>query len=145
MTGPTDIRPPFTAATAAAKVRAAEDAWNSRDPDRVVLAYTKDSEWRNREEFLRGREEIRQFLRRKWSRELNYRLEKTLWAHGDNRIAVRFEYESLDQEGQWWRSYGNENWEFDECGLMTKRFASINDMRIAASELRIAIDPGHAR
>ena len=114
MPGPTDIRPPFTAATAAAKVQAAEDAWNTRDPDRVALAYTEDSEWRNRDEFLNGRDEIRDFLRRKWAREQGYRLRKTLWAFTENRIAVRFEYESHDEQGQWWRSYGNENWEFDD-------------------------------
>jgi nuclear transport factor 2 (NTF2) superfamily protein len=137
--GPTDIRPPFTAETAAAKVQAAEDAWNTRDPDRVALAYTEDSEWRNRDEFLNGREEIRAFLRRKWDRELGYRLKKSLWAFTDDRIAVRFEYESRDADGQWWRSYGNENWEFDPSGLMAKRYASINDVRIDPSERRIAV------
>jgi len=140
MPSPTDIRPPFTAATAAAKVQAAEDAWNTRDPDRVVLAYTEDTEWRNRDEFLDGREEIREFLRRKWAREQGYRLKKTLWAFTENRIAVRFEYESHDEQGQWWRSYGNENWEFDASGLMAKRYASINDMKIEAGERRIAVD-----
>ena len=140
MPAPTDIRPPFTAESAAAKVQAAEDAWNSRDPDRVALAYTEDSEWRNRDEFLRGRDEIRAFLRRKWARELDYRLRKSLWAFGENRIAVRFEYESRDADGQWWRSYGNENWEFDETGLMAKRYASINDVPIDATERRIAVD-----
>ncbi len=140
MPSPTDIRPPFTAETAAAKVQAAEDAWNSRDPDRVALAYTEDSEWRNRDEFLHGREEIRAFLARKWAREGRYRLKKSLWAYGERRIAVRFEYESVDAEGQWWRSYGNENWEFDDSGLMAKRYASINDVRIDASERRIAVD-----
>ena len=141
MPAPTDIRPPFTAESAAAKVQSAEDAWNSRDPDRVALAYTEDSEWRNRDEFLRGRDEIRAFLRRKWARELDYRLRKSLWAFGENRIAVRFEYESRDADGQWWRSYGNENWEFDASGLMAKRYASINDVPIDASERRIAVDP----
>jgi nuclear transport factor 2 (NTF2) superfamily protein len=132
MPSPTDIRPPFTAETARAKVQAAEDAWNSCDPDRVVLAYTEDSEWRNRDEFLHGREEIRAFLQRKWQRELDYRLRKELWAFGDDRIAVRFEYESRDAGGQWWRSYGNEMWEFSPEGLMRHRFASINDLRIDA-------------
>jgi nuclear transport factor 2 (NTF2) superfamily protein len=142
MPSPTDIRPPFTAESAAAKVKAAENAWNTRDPDRVALAYTEDSEWRNRDEFLNGREEIRAFLRRKWARELDYRLEKTLWAFTGNRIAVRFEYESRAADGQWWRSYGNENWEFDESGLMARRYASINDVRIDAGERRIAVDRG---
>ncbi len=137
MPSPTDIRPPFTAETAAAKVRAAQDAWNSRDPDRVALAYTEDSEWRNRDEFLTGRDEIRAFLRRKWDRERDYRLEKTLWAFTDDRIAVRFEYESRDAGGQWWRSYGNEMWEFDPTGLMRRRYASINDARIEESERRL--------
>ncbi len=138
MPSPTDIRPPFTAETAAAKVRAAQDAWNSRDPDRVALAYTEDSEWRNRDEFLAGRDEIRAFLRRKWDRERDYRLEKTLWAFTDDRIAVRFEYESRDAGGQWWRSYGNEMWEFDPTGLMRRRYASINDRPIEPGERRIA-------
>jgi nuclear transport factor 2 (NTF2) superfamily protein len=135
---PTDIKPPFTADTARAKVQAAEDAWNSRDPDRVALAYTEDSEWRNRDEFLNGRDEIRAFLRRKWDRELDYRLRKRLWAFTGDRIAVRFEYESRDRDGQWWRSYGNEMWEFDDSGLMRRRYASINDARIAPSERRLA-------
>jgi nuclear transport factor 2 (NTF2) superfamily protein len=137
MPSPTDIRPPFTAATAAAKVQAAEDAWNTRDPDRVALAYTEDSEWRNRDRFLRGREEIRAFLREKWSKELDYRLRKQLWAFTEDRIAVRFEYESRDANGQWWRSHGNENWEFTADGLMARRFASINDERIAEADLRV--------
>ena len=131
------IRPPFTLETARAKVQSAEDAWNSRDPDRVVLAYTMDSEWRNRTEFLNGREEIRAFLRRKWSTELDYRLRKELWGFRENRIAVRFEYEWHDVQGQWYRAYGNELWEFDEDGLMAKRFASINDAPIAEQERRI--------
>ncbi len=139
---PTDIKPPFTAETAAAKVRAAEDAWNSRDPEKVSLAYTEDSEWRNRDLFLNGRDEIREFLTQKWQREQSYRLKKSLWAFGENRIAVRFEYESQDADGQWWRSYGNENWEFDASGLMAKRFASINDVKIEASDRRIATDEG---
>jgi nuclear transport factor 2 (NTF2) superfamily protein len=136
--GPTDIRPPFTEEAARAKVRSAQDAWNTRDPDRVAQAYTEDSEWRNRDEFLRGRDEIRAFLARKWARELDYHLEKELWAFTEDRIAVRFEYESRDADGQWWRSYGNEMWEFDERGLMRRRFASINDLRIEPGERRIA-------
>ncbi|WP_031434998.1 nuclear transport factor 2 family protein [Methylomarinum vadi] len=122
--------PPFTLETAKQKIQAAEDAWNSRDPERVVLAYTPDTEWRNRSEFLQGREEIKQFLYRKWKRELDYRLKKELWCFGENRIAVRFEYEWHDDSGQWYRSYGNENWEFAENGLMQRRFASINDLSI---------------
>src|SRR5690242_12909715 len=137
MPGPTDIRPPFTAETAAAKVQAAEDAWNTRDPERVALAYTEDSVWRNRDTFLRGREEIRTFLRSKWERERDYRLRKRLWAFGDDRIAVRFEYESRDADGQWWRSHGNENWEFSPDGLMACRYASINDQPISEGELRV--------
>jgi nuclear transport factor 2 (NTF2) superfamily protein len=127
--------PPFLEAEAAAKkARAAEDAWNSRDPDRVALAYTLDSQWRNRAEFLFGREDIRQFLIRKWRRELDYRLIKEVWAFRDNRIAVRFAYEWHDDSGSWFRSYGNENWEFDENGLMRRRLASINDLPIRDSE-----------
>jgi nuclear transport factor 2 (NTF2) superfamily protein len=133
----TPIRPPFTAESARAKVQAAEDAWNSRDPDRVVLAYTEDSEWRNRSEFLRGRAEIRAFLERKWRTELDYRLKKELWAFGDRRIGVRFEYEWHDAAGQWYRSYGNEMWEFNAEGLMARRYASINDAPIAAHERRL--------
>lgn len=131
------IRPPFTLETALAKVKAAEDAWNSRDPDRVALAYTEDSDWRNRTEFFRGREAIRAFLLRKWDRELDYRLKKELWGFRDNRIAVRFEYEWHDAEGQWYRSYGNELWEFDASGLMARRYASINDAPISEGERRI--------
>lgn len=131
------IRPPFNLDTALAKVRAAEEAWNSRDPDRVVLAYTEDSDWRNRTEFFRGREAIRAFLVRKWERELDYRLHKELWGFRDNRIAVRFEYEWHDAGGQWYRSYGNEMWEFDDSGLMARRYASINDAPIAEHERRI--------
>jgi nuclear transport factor 2 (NTF2) superfamily protein len=142
MAGPTDIRPPFTAETAAAKVQAAEDAWNTRDPDRVALAYTEDSEWRNRDTFLRGRAEIRAFLQAKWERERDYRLRKSLWAFSENRIAVRFEYESRDADGQWWRSYGNEMWEFSPDGLMARRYASINDAPIDESELRVT--PGRS-
>lgn len=122
--------PPFTAETAAQKARLAEDAWNSRDPDRVALAYTPDSVWRNRAEFVTGRAEIVAFLRRKWTREIEYRLIKEVWAHAGNRIAVRFAYEWRDDSGHWFRSYGNENWEFDEHGLMRRRFASINDLPI---------------
>ncbi len=123
--------PPFDAAAAALKVRMAEDAWNSRDPGRVALAYTRDSEWRNRSEFLTGRDSIVEFLVRKWSRELDYRLIKELWAFHGDRIAVRFAYEWRDDSGHWFRSYGNENWEFDEHGLMRRRIASINDLPIS--------------
>jgi hypothetical protein len=126
--------PPFTLETARQKIQAAEDAWNSRDPDRVALAYTPDSEWRNRSEFLAGRDAIREFLRRKWQKENEYRLKKELWCFLDNRIAVRFEYEWHDERGQWFRSYGNENWEFAENGLMRKRFASINDLAIKETD-----------
>ncbi len=140
MPSPTDIRPPFDEQSAKAKVQAAEDAWNSRDPDRVAQAYTEDSEWRNRDEFFQGRDEIRAFLARKWDRELDYQLKKTLWAFTEDRIAVRFEYESRDADGQWWRSYGNEMWEFSPDGLMRRRYASINDQRIDASERRLALD-----
>jgi nuclear transport factor 2 (NTF2) superfamily protein len=126
--------PPFTEETARQKVQAAEDAWNSRDAERVSLAYTEDTEWRNRSEFLHGRAEVVEFLRRKWANEQGYRLRKTLWAFTGNRIAVRFEYEWHDEEGQWWRSYGNENWEFDELGYMSHRFASINDLAIEESD-----------
>jgi len=126
--------PPFTAGTARQKVRAAEDGWNSRDPARVSLAYTPDSVWRNRAEFATGREQIVQFLTRKWSKELDYRLIKEVWAWTDNRIAVRFAYEWHDDSGHWYRSYGNENWEFDENGLMARRFACINDLPIQESE-----------
>jgi len=126
--------PPFDAESAAKKVRMAEDAWNTRDPERVSLAYTPDSTWRNRAEFLAGREAIRQFLVRKWSRELDYRLIKELWAFHGNRIAVRFAYEWHDDAGNWFRSYGNENWEFDEHGFMRRRIASINDLPIQAGD-----------
>ena len=129
--------PPFTAETARTKVLAAEAAWNTRDPDRVVLAYTEDTVWRNRDEFLTGREEVRAFLMRKWERELDYVLRKDLWTFAGNRIAVRFQYEWHDADGQWWRSYGNENWEFADDGLMRRREASINDVRIEDSERRI--------
>lgn len=126
--------PPFTAETAIQKVRMAEDAWNSRDPARVAGAYTADSQWRNRAEFPQGRDEIVAFLTRKWARELDYRLIKELWTFAGNRIAVRFAYEWRNDSGHWFRSYGNENWEFDEGGLMRRRFASINDMPIAEAE-----------
>ena len=130
--------PPFTAETAAQKVRLAEDAWNSRDPDRVVLVYTEDTRWRNRTEFPLGREQVRQFLVRKWEKEREYRLIKELWSYTDNRIAVRFAYEFHDETGQWFRAYGNENWEFNAHGFMMRRFASINDLPIAASERKFA-------
>ena len=136
MTAPTVIVPPFTAETAVRKVRLAEDAWNSRDPDRVVLAYTEDSVWRNRSEFLVGREQLRRFLTGKWERELDYRLVKALWAFTGDRIAVRFQYEWHDDAGHWFRSYGNELWEFDERGLMQRREASINDVPIAEADRR---------
>lgn len=126
--------PPFTRETAAQKVRGAEDAWNLRDPERVSLAYTVDSRWRNRAEFPVGRAQIVEFLTRKWNRELDYRLIKELWAFDNNRIAVRFAYEYRDDNGQWYRAYGNENWEFDAHGLMAVRHASINDMRISESD-----------
>ena len=126
--------PPFDVETAAQKVRMAEDAWNTRDPVRVSLAYTQDSVWRNRSEFLSGREAIAEFLTRKWNKEGDYRLIKELWAFHANRIAVRFAYEWQDEVGHWWRSYGNENWEFDEHGFMQRRIASINDLRIQESE-----------
>jgi hypothetical protein len=126
--------PPFTLETAKAKIQAAENAWNTRDPERVALAYTEDSEWRNRHEFVNGRDEIREFLKRKWAKELDYRLRKELWCFMDNRIAVRFEYEYHDQDGNWYRAYGNENWEFAENGLMMRRFASINDLAIQESD-----------
>lgn len=128
------LRPPFTYETAVRKVRAAEDAWNARDPQRVSLAYSEDSRWRNRAEFFQGREAIRAFLGRKWARELDYRLIKELWTFGENRIAVRFAYEWHDDSNQWFRSYGNENWEFDAVGLMRQRLASINDLPISEAE-----------
>lgn len=126
--------PPFTLETAKQKVRMAEDAWNSRDPKRVAQVYTPDTRWRNRVEFPVGRDEVEQFLTRKWARELDYRLIKELWAHDGNRIAVRFAYEWRDDSGHWFRSYGNENWEFDESGYMQRRFASINDLPIPETE-----------
>ena len=129
--------PPFSLETARQKVLAAEAAWNTRDPDRVVLAYTEDTQWRNRSEFLTGRDEVHAFLVRKWEKELDYVLRKDLWAFTGDRIAVRFQYEWHDAGGRWWRSYGNENWEFDENGLMRRREASINDVAIAESDRRI--------
>ncbi len=134
--------PPFTPETAVAKVRAAEDGWNSRDPEKVALAYSPDSYWRNRVEFVEGRAAIVAFLTRKWQRELDYRLIKELWGFQDNRIAVRFAYEWHDDSGNWFRSYGNENWEFDENGLMRRRFACINDAPIDASERKYHWPPG---
>ena len=129
--------PPFDAAGAAAKVQAAEDAWNTRDPEKVAAAYSPDSVWRNRDQFITGRAEIVAFLAQKWDRELDYALRKDLWAFEGNRIAVRFQYECRDARGQWWRSYGNEQWEFDDEGYMRRREASINDVPIAESERRI--------
>ena len=126
--------PPFDEETARQKVKAAEDAWNTRDPEKVAQAYTEDSVWGNRDEFFEGREEIIAFLRRKWARELDYRLMKELWCYQGNRISVRFEYESHDESGQWWRSHGNEHWEFDDEGYMRRRDASINDYKIDESE-----------
>lgn len=134
--------PPFTLETAQQKVQMAEDAWNTRDPEKVVLAYTIDSQWRNRSEFLSGREEIKAFLYRKWAKELDYRLRKELWAFTDNRIAVRFEYEWHDESNQWYRSYGNEMWEFADNGLMQNRFASINDVLIKESERKFLWERG---
>jgi nuclear transport factor 2 (NTF2) superfamily protein len=131
---PRPPQPPFTEETARQKVQAAEDAWNSRDPERVALGYTEDTEWRNRAEFLKGRVQVVEFLRRKWIRELDYRLKKSLWAFTGNRIAVRFEYEFHDDSGQWYRAHGNEMWEFDELGYMKYRYASINDQPIKESE-----------
>jgi nuclear transport factor 2 (NTF2) superfamily protein len=128
--------PPFTAETAAQKVQAAEDAWNTRDPEKVAQAYTVDSVWRNRDQFVTGRAEIVAFLTQKWERELDYALRKNLWSFHENRIAVRFQYESHDRDGQWWRSYGNELWEFDEHGLMRRREASIDDVAIEEVERR---------
>lgn len=129
--------PPFTEADALAKVQAAEDAWNTRDPARVALAYTPDSVWRNRDTFVTGRQEIERFLTEKWARELDYALRKELWAFGDDRIAVRFQYEWRESSGRWWRSYGNELWEFDGEGLMRRREASINDVPIIEADRRI--------
>jgi nuclear transport factor 2 (NTF2) superfamily protein len=129
--------PPFTFETATKKVQLAEDAWNSQDPHRIALAYTIDTEWRNRSAFINGRDEVIKFLTQKWQKELDYKLKKELWAFTGNKIAVRFEYECHDHAGQWFRAYGNENWEFDENGLMKKRFASINDLAINESDRRL--------
>jgi uncharacterized protein len=134
MANPVNLAPPFTRETAIQKVRKAEDGWNSRDPHKVSLAYTVDSRWRNRAEFIHGRDEIVEFLIRKWQKELDYRLIKEMWAFDDRRIAVRFAYEWHDDSGHWFRSYGNENWEFDDLGLMVTRHASINDLPIQESE-----------
>lgn len=128
------LKPPFDLETAAKKVQMAEDTWNTRDPEKVCLAYSIDTEWRNRTEFINGREEVKQFLYRKWEKELDYKLKKELWGFRENRMAVRFEYEWHDHSGQWFRSYGNELWQFDQEGLMTKRYASINDLPIESSE-----------
>ncbi|WP_114938348.1 MULTISPECIES: nuclear transport factor 2 family protein [Mucilaginibacter] len=129
--------PPFNFETATQKVQLAEDAWNSQDPARVSLAYTIDTEWRNRSEFINGREQVVEFLTRKWQKEFDYKLKKELWAFTDNRIAVRFEYEYHNADGEWFRAYGNENWEFDENGLMQKRYASINDVPIKEEDRRL--------
>ncbi len=129
--------PPFTEETALQKVQLAEDAWNSKDPEKISLAYSIDTEWRNRNQFINGRKEVQKFLSNKWENELNYKLKKELWAFQDNRIAVRFEYEYQNQEGQWYRAYGNENWEFDADGLMQKRYASINDLKIKESQRKL--------
>lgn len=138
MPSPTDIKPPFTAETARAKVQSAEDAWNSRDPKRVALAYSIDSNWRNRDQFFVGRDAIEAFLQDKWEKELDYRLMKELWAYTDNRISVRFEYEWRNAAGQWYRTHGNEHWEFDETGLMRRRDMSANDVEIDESDRRYA-------
>lgn len=129
--------PPFTLETALQKVQLAEDAWNSQDPERISKAYTVNTEWRNRTEFINGREEVVAFLKRKWQKELHYKLKKELWGFRENRMAVRFEYEYQDVNGQWWRAYGNENWEFDENGLMQKRYASINDLAIDEKDRKL--------
>lgn len=129
--------PPFNMETALQKVQAAEDAWNTRDPEKVSLAYTIDTEWRNRTDFINGREEVKKFLKGKWEKELDYKLKKELWGFRENRMAVRFEYEWHDYNGQWYRSYGNELWEFDEHGYMQKRYASINDMPISEAERKL--------
>jgi len=129
--------PPFTLETALEKIQLAEDAWNSQDPERVSKAYTADSEWRNRDKFVNGRDEIILFLTEKWKKEKNYKLKKEYWAHTENRIAVRFEYEYQDIEGNWFRAYGNENWEFDSNGLMQKRYASINDLQISEENRKL--------
>lgn len=129
--------PPFTLETALQKVQLAEDAWNSQDPERISKAYTVNTEWRNRTEFINGRDEVVAFLKRKWQKELHYKLKKELWGFRENRMAVRFEYEYQDVNGQWWRAFGNENWEFDENGLMQKRYASINDLAIDEKDRKL--------
>jgi len=129
--------PPFNEETAIQKIQKAEDAWNSKDPIQISKAYTLDTEWRNRNQFINGRKKVQDFLADKWKNELDYKLKKQLWTFNDNRIAVRFEYEYRDKSGQWYRAYGNENWEFDENGLMKKRFASINDLKIEETERRL--------
>lgn len=129
--------PPFTEETALLKVQRAEDSWNTKNPEQIVLAYTEDTEWRNRVEFINGREAVKQFLVRKWQKELHYKLKKQLWGFRNNRMAVLFEYEYQTEDGQWWRAYGNENWEFDENGLMRKRYASINDLKIEQQDRRL--------
>lgn len=134
--------PPFTLETALQKVQMAEDAWNSRNPEKVSKAYTVDTEWRNRDQFIKGREEVVAFLTKKWEKELDYRLKKELWTFNDNKIAVRFEYEWHDQAGNWFRSYGNELWEFDAYGLMQRRFASINDVPVRSSERKFSDEAG---
>lgn len=139
------LAPPFHRESALAKVRAAEDAWNSQNPQRVAKAYSLDSEWRNRDQFVRGRDQIERFLAGKWQRELDYRLAKSLWAFSDNRIAVRFQYEYRLANGQWFRAYGNENWEFDDDGLMRRREASINDVAIKSFERRLTWPSGSPR
>ncbi|WP_299183050.1 nuclear transport factor 2 family protein [uncultured Aquimarina sp.] len=129
--------PPFTEETAKQKVQMAEDTWNSKDPIAISTAYSSETEWRNRNQFINGREEVQEFLRDKWKKELNYKLRKELWAYQDNRIAVRFEYEYQNKNNQWYRAYGNENWEFDENGFMEKRYASINDLEISETERKL--------
>ncbi|MCY0970026.1 nuclear transport factor 2 family protein [Chryseobacterium wangxinyae] len=129
--------PPFTLETALQKVQMAEDAWNTQDPEKICMAYTIDTEWRNRTEFINGREEVKAFLKRKWEKERHYKLKKDLWGFRENRMAVRFEYEYQNPEGKWFRAYGNENWEFDENGLMQKRFASINDLEIDEKDRKL--------
>ncbi len=129
--------PPFTEETAIQKIQMAEDAWNSKDPIAISMAYSEDTEWRNRNQFINGREEVQNFLKNKWTKELDYKLKKQLWTYQDNRIAVRFEYEYRNENNQWFRAYGNENWEFDDNGLMKKRYASINDLEIKVSDRRL--------
>ncbi len=129
--------PPFTLQTAQQKIQAAEDAWNTKNPEKVAMAYSVDTEWRNRSQFINGREEVRAFLENKWNNEIDYKLKKELWAYNNNRIAVRFEYEYRNKAGQWFRAYGNENWEFDSNGLMTKRYASINDYKINEADRKL--------